>query len=200
LSQADLSEKGRFYEVYILSETLGTTVEHCKSQVPYEAIGFLVGKDYRWLGKKYVEVVGSIRGKTKASEVRVEFDDGVMGEIVTELRQRYPGQLVVGWYHSHPGYGCFMSPTDIETQKSCFREPYHVALVVDPLQELIEFFKLEDDGQTYRPASFGEITSAYPQVTKEPGMIVCPHCNASVSPLASYCSMCGARMKRNAVI
>jgi len=198
LGEAHSSEEGRFYEVYILSEALAAIVGHCRSEVPYEAIGFLVGKDYRWQGKKYVLVYGSIHGKTKASEVRVEFDDGVMGEIVTELRQRYPGRIVVGWYHSHPGYGCFMSPTDVETQKSCFREPYHVALVVDPVKELIEFFKLQDDGQTYRPASFGEITSSYPQVTKEPGTILCPQCNASVSSLALYCSMCGARMMPSA--
>jgi proteasome lid subunit RPN8/RPN11 len=24
--------------------------------------------------------------------------------------------LIIGWYHSHPGYGIFMSDTDIQTQ------------------------------------------------------------------------------------
>ena len=26
-------------------------------------------------------------------------------------------ESVCGWYHSHPGFGCWLSGTDIETQK-----------------------------------------------------------------------------------
>jgi len=157
LSRVGSSNNERFYEVYIEGETLEVIMDHCKSQVPYEAIGFLVGKDYRWLDKKWIFIDGFISGKTRATQLRVEFDEGVMGEIVAELRQKYTGRILVGWYHSHPGYGCFMSSTDIETQRSCFRETYHVALVVDPLQELIEFFKLQNGGTSYRPVSFASI-------------------------------------------
>lgn len=195
--EEDSPERGLF-EVYILSETLGKILQHCKSQVPYEAIGFLVGKDYSWLGKMYVQIDGAIFGKTLASQVRVEFDEGVMGEIVTELRQKYSGKKVVGWYHSHPGYGCFMSSTDIETQKACFREPYHIALVVDPIQELVDFFKLQEDGQTYRQASFREFKPARQEDTqgaRSAHTLRCQYCNAHLSPVAMFCSMCGQRIK-----
>ena len=26
--------------------------------------------------------------------------------------------MVVGWYHSHPGYGCWLSGVDVNTQQS----------------------------------------------------------------------------------
>lgn len=43
------------------------------------------------------------------------------------------GNQVVGWYHSHPGYGCFLSQIDIETQaqNQLFQDPF-VAIVIDP--------------------------------------------------------------------
>lgn len=38
---------------------------------------------------------------------------------------------VVGWYHSHPGYGCWLSGIDVNTQmmNQKFQEPW-VAIVV----------------------------------------------------------------------
>ena len=43
----------------------------------------------------------------------------------------------VGWYHSHPGFGCWLSMVDIQTQKSFERlNPRAVAVVVDPVQSV----------------------------------------------------------------
>lgn len=42
-------------------------------------------------------------------------------------------ELVVGWYHSHPGLGAFFSSTDRRTQAAFFAHPYSVGWVVDPL-------------------------------------------------------------------
>lgn len=44
-----------------------------------------------------------------------------------------PGELVVGWYHSHPGLGAFFSHTDRRTQRAFFPHAYSVGWVVDPL-------------------------------------------------------------------
>lgn len=40
---------------------------------------------------------------------------------------------IVGWYHSHPGYGCWLSGIDVGTQKQNqqFQDPF-LALVIDP--------------------------------------------------------------------
>ncbi|VDO39224.1 unnamed protein product, partial [Onchocerca flexuosa] len=44
---------------------------------------------------------------------------------------------VVGWYHSHPGYGCWLSGIDVSTQalNQQFQEPF-VAIVVDPIRTM----------------------------------------------------------------
>jgi 26S proteasome regulatory subunit N11 len=46
-------------------------------------------------------------------------------------------ESVVGWYHSHPGFGCWLSSVDINTQQS-FEQltPRAVAVVIDPIQSV----------------------------------------------------------------
>lgn len=56
-----------------------------------------------------------------------------------DLLQRtaaYPtGTKMVGWYHSHPGWGIFLSEMDLFICQSFFTHPLDVALVVDPCQD-----------------------------------------------------------------
>jgi COP9 signalosome complex subunit 5 len=42
---------------------------------------------------------------------------------------------VVGWYHSHPGYGCWLSGIDVNTQlnNQKYQDPF-IAVVVDPVR------------------------------------------------------------------
>ena len=50
-------------------------------------------------------------------------------------RAQLSGRLenMVGWYHSHPGYGCWLSGIDCQTQmtQQMFQEPF-LAVVIDP--------------------------------------------------------------------
>jgi proteasome lid subunit RPN8/RPN11 len=47
-------------------------------------------------------------------------------------RRLDPLELVVGWYHSHPGLGAFFSATDRRTQRAFFPHAYSIGWVVDP--------------------------------------------------------------------
>ena len=45
--------------------------------------------------------------------------------------------MVVGWYHSHPGFGCWLSGVDMNTQQSFEAlNARAVAVVVDPVQSV----------------------------------------------------------------
>ncbi|VEL43346.1 unnamed protein product [Protopolystoma xenopodis] len=45
--------------------------------------------------------------------------------------------MVVGWYHSHPGFGCWLSGVDMNTQQSFESlSDRAVAVVVDPIQSV----------------------------------------------------------------
>ena len=51
------------------------------------------------------------------------------------LRQTGRPEMVVGWYHSHPGFGCWLSGVDMNTQQSFEAlSDRAVAVVVDPIQ------------------------------------------------------------------
>lgn len=49
----------------------------------------------------------------------------------------FSGRLenAIGWYHSHPGYGCWLSGIDVSTQmlNQNYQEPF-VAIVIDPVR------------------------------------------------------------------
>lgn len=101
---------------------------------PYERIGLLIGSlldDGLWIND--IIIGGNEDSDTScilpAEKLAKVADDIVKGKI---------GGRIVGWYHSHPGYGIFMSEIDLETHGKLLQfSPYVVALVVDP--EINEF-------------------------------------------------------------
>jgi len=70
--------------------------------------------------------------------VSVEAVDPVFQTKMLEmLKQTGRPEMVVGWYHSHPGMGCWFSGTDVNTQQSFEQlNPRAVGVVVDPIQSV----------------------------------------------------------------
>lgn len=50
------------------------------------------------------------------------------------------GEYIVGWYHTHPGFGVFFSSMDHFVHENYFTQPWHVALVIDPYRSDQGFF------------------------------------------------------------
>lgn len=64
-------------------------------------------------------------------------DDVFQTKMMDMLRQTGRDQMVVGWYHSHPGFGCWLSSVDVNTQQSFEQlNKRAVAVVVDPIQSV----------------------------------------------------------------
>lgn len=70
--------------------------------------------------------------------VSVEAVDPVFqAKMLDMLKQTGRPEMVVGWYHSHPGFGCWLSGVDINTQQSFEAlSERAVAVVVDPIQSV----------------------------------------------------------------
>lgn len=70
-----------------------------------------------------------VNAQSEADEYMVEYSRLSREEVGGGGRQ----ENVVGWYHSHPGYGCWLSGIDVETQKlqQTYQDPF-VAVVIDP--------------------------------------------------------------------
>jgi len=70
--------------------------------------------------------------------VSVEAVDPVFQtDMLAMLEQTQRKEQVVGWYHSHPGFGVWMSGVDMNTQKSFEKlNERCVAVVIDPIQSV----------------------------------------------------------------
>ncbi|MFP4196048.1 MAG: Mov34/MPN/PAD-1 family protein [Methanomassiliicoccales archaeon] len=121
---------------------------HSLSSAPSnkEVMGFLLGQVFQMGGDRYALVRDVVTTDLEASSVQVRFDRSSYESLFSDLEECGFDYLIVGWYHSHPGHGCFMSSTDIETQRTMFPQPYHGALVLDPVNREIEAFRLSAEG------------------------------------------------------
>ena len=64
---------------------------------------------------------------------QITFTQDSWARILGELDERYPDQQIVGWYHTHPGYGLFLSEQDRFIHRHFFSNTAQIALVIDPL-------------------------------------------------------------------
>jgi len=110
-----------------------------------EVMGLLLGEICSHQGKEYALARKAVTTQLDASQVAVKFSREGLDELAASLAKVDFEYVVVGWYHSHPGYGCFLSETDVATQKAMFSGASHVAVVIDPVKELLGTFKLKKD-------------------------------------------------------
>lgn len=61
----------------------------------------------------------------------------------------------MGWYHSHPGFGLFLSDYDAFIQQNFFGAPGQVALVVDPVEGCLGWFQWSKEAENIEPLSRG---------------------------------------------
>ncbi|HUT26697.1 MAG TPA: Mov34/MPN/PAD-1 family protein [Methanomassiliicoccales archaeon] len=109
-----------------------------------EVMGLLLGEVFTHQGREYTVVRDVATTDLEATPVSVRFDPEGFESLFTSLESTRFRYVLVGWYHSHPGHGCFLSSTDIATQKGMFDRPYHTALVVDPVRKEMEAFCLRN--------------------------------------------------------
>ncbi|TRX94225.1 hypothetical protein FHL15_004993 [Xylaria flabelliformis] len=121
--------------VYISSLALLKMLRHGRAGVPMEVMGLMLGE---FVDDFTVRVVDVFAMPQSGTGVSVEAVDPVFQQKMMDmLTQTGRPESVVGWYHSHPGFGCWLSSVDINTQQS-FEQltPRAVAVVVDPIQSV----------------------------------------------------------------
>jgi proteasome lid subunit RPN8/RPN11 len=62
------------------------------------------------------------------------FTQGAWAHVHQVLESEFPGdEQIVGWYHSHPSFGIFLSGHDLFIHENFFNAPSQIAVVVDPI-------------------------------------------------------------------
>merc|ERR1712228_597846 len=122
-------------QIYISSLALLKMLKHGRAGVPMEVMGLMLGEYVDEYTVKCVDVFAMPQSGTGVS---VEAVDPVFQTKMLEmLKQTGRPEMVVGWYHSHPGFGCWLLGVDINTQQSFEAlNQRAVAVVVDPIQSV----------------------------------------------------------------
>lgn len=106
-------------------------VMHARSGGSLEIMGLMQGKI---IGDTFV-ITDAFRLPVEGTETRVNASDEANEYLIQYLqscRENGRHENALGWYHSHPGYGCWLSGIDVATQMTQQTQGPFLAVVIDP--------------------------------------------------------------------
>ena len=110
-----------------------------------EVGGVLLGRIWRCERGRVTEVTETLPAvKTEAGLGHVTFSHETWQEIYNELDRRPSELKIVGWYHTHPGFGVFYSEHDRFIQRHFFAGDGQLGIVVDPQPMAVAAFECQD--------------------------------------------------------
>ena len=118
---------------------------HALSSLNREVAGVLIGPppEKQPDGRYVVHVIDTIVAKyTVMHGASVTYTPESWRYMNDKLAERYPDEtaVMVGWYHTHPGFGIFLSGMDQFIHQNFFTQIWHIAYVLDPVARTSGFF------------------------------------------------------------
>ena len=130
----------------LMDETaLRASQAHALSSLNREVAGVLVGPrpEKQPDGRYVVHIIDTIEAKyTVMNGASVTYTPESWRYLNDTLNEKYPNEtaVMVGWYHTHPGFGIFLSGMDLFIHQNFFTQIWHVAMVLDPRARTSGFF------------------------------------------------------------
>ncbi len=141
-------------------------LDHAKSSEGGEVIGLLLG---RLVGQSLV-IEDAMPGRGERDGERIILTGEELAKMADDVMSGRVKGNIIGWYHSHPGRGAFLSDVDIWTQLKLQQfSPHVVSMVVDPEREEVGFFFVDPISREPRRVSDGEIFEFSPGERPMPG-------------------------------
>jgi proteasome lid subunit RPN8/RPN11 len=141
LSRQDLSDevfpggRSEAFRVFFSPAAHAAIWKHALETTSVEICGVLVGNWHRDDVGPFVKVTESIRGEGAETRfAEVTFTHQTWAKINAEMDTKFAHLKIVGWYHTHPDFGIFLSDRDRFIQEHFFSGPGQIALVVDPVR------------------------------------------------------------------
>ena len=104
---------------------------HAGGDILNEQAGIIYGHAYAGAsGQLYIVVTSVLPADTTNSPIHFRFHERSWEKLWIGSKD---GSNLLGWYHSHPGVGVFLSGTDLRTQQLYFSAPWQIAVVLDPV-------------------------------------------------------------------
>ncbi len=127
------------FQVYIVQSVYAEIWDHINQSPGIESGGVLIGHPFKTSEGKttFVIITAAIPQHSDNRSVghfTVGPDEIALAR--AEMEHKYPGLIAVGWYHSHPGHGIFLSGQDMTIVRSIYNSSWHIAMVIDPQRRI----------------------------------------------------------------
>lgn len=162
------------FRVHFDSQAYTAMIQHASEDVSVEICGVLVGDWERDADGPFVTVRNFIRCDSAAKKfAEVTFTHESWSHINKEMDTKFQAQRIVGWYHSHPNFGVFLSDRDLFIQQNFFSGPGQIALVIDPVRKIEGVFEWRRGNATPTPYYWVDgrvlVAPAAADVAQDPG-------------------------------
>jgi proteasome lid subunit RPN8/RPN11 len=122
------------FQAVVRRSALNDIYRHGHASPDVEICGVLVGNVYRDDAGPFLYVEAGIRGEHAGSQgAQVTFTPETWAHVQEEMEKHHPEKKILGWYHTHPGFGVFLSGMDLFIQENFFGQPWQTAYVYDPV-------------------------------------------------------------------
>lgn len=136
-------------DIFLTQPVYSRICLHAASDLQNEVGGALVG---RWCqdaitSQQFIVVDTALAAlHTRQGSAFLTFTSDSLVAFQQEIETNHPGKQIVGWYHTHPGMGVFLSGYDTWLHENFFPEHYQAALVIEPRSSQAGFFIRQSDG------------------------------------------------------
>ncbi|MCI0360662.1 MAG: hypothetical protein L0211_19470 [Planctomycetaceae bacterium] len=128
------SPDDRDLPIFVDLDVLADMEDHALSDTSVELGGVLLGQTCTDdAGRPFIVVTDSLRAQHyESTKGSFTFTHDTWSAITRE-RDDFPAELaMVGWYHTHPDWGVFLSGMDMFICDNFFNKPLDLAYVIDP--------------------------------------------------------------------
>ncbi len=135
--------------IFLDHKTADAIERHALRDTSVELGGIMLGLECidDQTGEPFVWVTESLEAKHyENTQASFTYTHDSWEEITRERDRLYPDLDIVGWYHTHPDFGIFLSSHDLFIHRNFFNQPLQLAYVVDPIRQTRGFFRWRDGG------------------------------------------------------
>jgi proteasome lid subunit RPN8/RPN11/archaellum component FlaC len=110
--------------------------------IRHEGQGIFLGKYFKDEFGEFAVAISYQEGDGASTHASVEMSEQCLSEISRKCVAE--NLLMLTWIHTHPNFGAFYSPTDVNCLKTNFFMPFQTGIVVDILRREHKGFKVRD--------------------------------------------------------
>lgn len=127
--------------IYVSQKAYKEIHRFTQDKTTNESGGMLIGTIIEEFGKQNIVINGFIEAKySEGTPTTLKFTHETWEYVHKEIAKKYPDQKIVGWIHTHPNFGIFLSEYDKFIQNNFFKEENQIAYVIDPIQNIEGFY------------------------------------------------------------